>query len=150
MGIYRTPYTKFKFSNKTIDNQFYLYLKGTTQQEIISEIKNFRDKEVSEFQADHKIERVCLLIGRVLALFGLSSFIVIINFDDIPFLSLFTFGVLSIFPALLLLSFTMSYALTLKELKKGITQRKTSLLKAEKIAKSSNNFEEFLHKITIK
>lgn len=44
MGIYRTPYTKFKISNKKIDFKFYDYLRNSTKNEIILEMREFRNK----------------------------------------------------------------------------------------------------------
>lgn len=150
MGIYKVNYLKFEFSNKVIDEDFYFYLRETTPAEIISKMKDFRRKEVSELQADHYIERICLLIGRILFLVGFSSFIVIVSYDEVPFSEFISISALGMFPALFLLSFTLPYALTMRELKKGIKKRQKNLLKAEKMAKSSNTFLEFLDKITIK
>lgn len=104
---------------------------------------------MSEYLNDHKIERTCLLIGRILALYGFTSFIILINFGPVPFDDFFVIGVLSFIPAIFLMSFTMSYAFTLRELKKGIKERRRNLLKSQELAKSSNNFSEFINKITL-
>jgi uncharacterized membrane protein YkgB len=148
MGIYRTPYTKFKISNKLIDNNFYDYLRKSTKEEIVLEMKEFKNKEISEFQSDYKTERLCLLIGRIFLLVSFSSLIAIFNLDDFNEMVL-GIGTMLMFPALFLLSFTYSYALTLRELKKALRDRKRNLIKAQFLAKSSNNYNDFVSKITL-
>jgi hypothetical protein len=149
MAIYKVPYTKFEFSNKIIDTNFYNYLRTVSKKEILSQSKEFRKKELAEFQSDFKTERICLLLGRIFLLISILSMILTSYFDDIN-ANIVGPGIFLLFPSLFLLSFTYSYALTLRELKIGIKNRKNSLIKAQELAKESIDFNEFLEKITLK
>ncbi|SDD53968.1 hypothetical protein SAMN04488104_10362 [Algoriphagus faecimaris] len=149
MAIYKTPYLKFQFSSKNIDPNLYEYLKSVSKENLMKSIDDFRKKELLEFKAGFRFEKICLILGRLFFLISIISIVLIVNYENIPE-NIGVIGALLIFPSLFLLSLSFSYALSLRELKKSLKKRKINLIKAQKIAIHSKNFNEFINKITLR
>ena len=147
------PYVKTRFYNSVVDQHTFEKLKSQSKQELLQNFAEFKRETLSDYFKENKLERVLFNVFYPFVCLVPLLFVIMIILDfpeDSVLSELLTYGIIIGLISVIPFGISYSYGITLGELKRGLRIRKRNLLRAQKIAKKVNGYNEFVNLISTK